>query len=204
MAARTAQDREALAFQFAVTTGKPRLGLRRFRVAAEWLARLRTERAARRPAAPTTRPRRWPKGARCWRCCRSTNSPGCRARTGSVPARFAAGRRARHAQRLHSRQPEPSRTSAPARTTSRTSPAGGSASSGRGVQHGSGVRPVGRTRRPGARARNSIATPGLGAGPTRIAHLDRERILALARLRVRRGALESASGRDAALRPSRR
>ncbi len=169
MAART--DRDALGFQFTLTTGKPRLRDSGYRVAADWLASLRAKDAL--PAGGSDDPVAALVEGRAVMAILSLDQLAKLPREGgAVPARFGlAGVPGTREMYSEKRLP-----GAPPNY----------------VPHFSGGRlGVVRTRCPRpeiafdlladlggpARGAELIATPGLGAGPTRTAHLDRERLL---------------------------
>lgn len=176
MAAR-AQDRDALAFQFAVTTGKPRLQNSGFVLAAEWIDHLRAAKAL--PALPDKGGTDDPIAALAdGRAVMAVLSLDQLARlpreNGAVPARFGlAG--VPGTRKVRGVETNPAAEIPP-----------------NFVPYFSGGRlGVVRTRCQSqeaafdlladlaspARGAELIATPGLGAGPTRVVHVDRERLL---------------------------
>jgi ABC-type glycerol-3-phosphate transport system substrate-binding protein len=178
LAARTARDRDALSFQFSVVTGKPRLRTEDggFRFAAAWLDRLRAAKAVPAPAAGAADD---PVAALAdGRAVLAVVSLDQLARLprdgGAVAARFALASvpGTRH-------YPDPGR------------PKGGSPQLNYIPYFSGGRLGVVRTRCPHpdaafdllaelggpTRGAEFIATPGLGAGPTRGAHLDRDRLV---------------------------
>ncbi|MBN9118127.1 MAG: extracellular solute-binding protein [Planctomycetes bacterium] len=173
LAAQTAKDREALAFQFAVTTGKPRLQSSGYVNAADWLARLRATNVLPAPGGADDPAAALSEGRAVMALVSLDQLARLPREGGAVPARFAL---------------------AGVPGTRQVRGAGPSPADGppNFVPYFSGGRlGVVRTRCPhqeaafdlladlGSPARGAelIATPGLGAGPTRVAHVDRERLL---------------------------
>ena len=172
LANRVEQDRNALAFQFTMTTGKSRLRNSGFLIAAEWLARLRAANAL--PAAggaddPTAA---LAEGRAVLALLSLDQLARLPREGGAVPARFAlAGVPGTRNMFGEKRTPEMPPNFVPYFSGGRLG--------------------VVRTRCPhqeaafdlltdlGSPARGAelIATPGLGAGPTRVVHVDRERLL---------------------------
>lgn len=172
LAARAGQDREALAFQFALATGKPRLRGSGFQLAADWVARLRTANTLPAPGGADDPVAALSEGRAVIAVLSLDQLARLPREGGAVPARFGlAG--VPGTRIVFGTQPNPE---LPANF----------------VPHFSGGRlGVVRTRCPhkeaafdlladlGSPARGAefVATPGLGAGPTRVVHVDRERLL---------------------------
>lgn len=172
LAARAEKDRDALAFQFAVTTGKPRLRTHGFAFAAGWIARLRASGALPPPGGSDDPVAALAENRAVMAVLSLDQLARLPRENGAVPPRFAlAG-------------VPGTRDVADVRRNLDIPP--------NFVPYFSGGR-LGVVR---ARCQNQdaafdlladlggparggelIATPGLGAGPTRVAHVDRERLL---------------------------
>jgi ABC-type glycerol-3-phosphate transport system substrate-binding protein len=175
LAARTASDRDALAFQFSVVTGKPRIQNEGFQIAARWLDRLRTRALfAAAPGASDDPIAALVEGRATLALVSLDQLSRLPRENGAVPARFALasvpGTRTFH---------DPERPKEIAQQLNY-------------VPYFSGGRlGVVRTRCPnpdaafelltelGGPAHSSelVGTPGLGAGPLRGAHLERDRLV---------------------------
>jgi ABC-type glycerol-3-phosphate transport system substrate-binding protein len=176
LAARTAGDRDALAFQFSVVTGRPRIQTDGFQTAARWLDRLRTARALPAPA---------PGG--------SDDPVAALADGRAVLALLTLDQLARLPRENGTVAARFGLASVPGTRTYRDPerPKGASAQLNYVPYFSGGRLGVVRTRCPNpdaafdllaelggpARSAELIATPGLGAGPTRGAHLDRDRLV---------------------------
>ncbi len=164
---------DLLAFQFALPSGQPRLRAPGFEDAAAWLAGLHATKCL--PAGGADDPIAALAEGRAALALVSLDQLARLPReNGVVPARFGianvpgAGQYfdPRRGARLRAdRELRPALLRRAVGRRPRAVPAPG----GR-------VRSVGRNRKPGARA-ELIGTPGLGAGPTRVGHLDNERLL---------------------------
>jgi multiple sugar transport system substrate-binding protein len=173
---RAEQNRDSLAFQFSVVTGKPRIQSEGFRLAAGWLDRLRTSKAlpAPAPGAPDDPVAALADGRAVLALVALDQLARLPRENGVVPARFGLasvpGTRHYH---------DPDRRSKGGEQLNY-------------VPHFSGGRlGVVRTRCPNpeaafdlladlggpAHSAELVATPGLGAGPMRGAHLDRDRLV---------------------------
>lgn len=173
--ARTERDREALAFQFSVVSGQPRLNSDGFRLASEWLARLHRE-GTLPPAGPDDPAAALADGRASLALMSLDQLAKLPREKGLVPTRFAVAGVPGTRTYVHANQ---------ITATTDTSP--------NYVPHFAGGRlGVVRSRCANAeiafdllaelgspaRSAELIATPGLGAGPTRGAHLERERRVA--------------------------
>jgi ABC-type glycerol-3-phosphate transport system substrate-binding protein len=171
---RAAGDRDVLAFQFSTVTGQPRLQAPGFQEAAKWLARLRTE-GALPPGGPTDPVAALADGRASLALLSLDQLAQLPREGGAVPARFAligvpGTRWFYHADKGQVLQ-DPNANYVPYFSGGRFG--------------------VVRSRCPHpeaafdlladlggpARGAEFIATPGLGAGPTRVSHLDRERLV---------------------------
>jgi ABC-type glycerol-3-phosphate transport system substrate-binding protein len=174
LAARTAHDRDAIAFTFSVVTGKPRLQAAGFEEAAKWLAQLHAEKSLA-PGSTDDPVAALAEGKAMLAVLTLDQLAKLPREGGVVPPRFALtgvpGTRIYYHADL--------KKIAPSATPNY-------------VPHFAGGRlGVVRTRCQNmdaafdlladlgspARSGELIATPGLGAGPTRVAHLDRERLI---------------------------
>jgi hypothetical protein len=171
LAAQTDKNNEALAFQFAVTTGKPRLAASGFAPAAAWLERLRASGAL--PADGPDDPAAALADGRAVMAVLSLDQLARLPREGgAVPPRFALAGVPGVRKVLDGARPD----DGPANYV---------------PYFGGGRLGVVRTRCANpdaafdlladlggpARGAELISTPGLGAGPTRVAHVERERLL---------------------------
>lgn len=172
-----AGDRDALAFQFAVTTGEPRLKAFGFQKAAEWFGRLRDSGALPGPGAPDDPVAALAEGRAVMAVLSLDQLARLPRENGQVAPRFAL-------------------TGVPGSRQFFDAAAGKPATAPPGtinyVPYFSGGRlGVVRTRCASAkaafdlladlggpaRAAEFVATPALGAGPTRSPHLDRDRLV---------------------------
>jgi hypothetical protein len=174
LAARTGRDRDALAFQFSVVTGKPRVRGPGFLFAASWLNRLRAAGALPAPGAPEDPVAALADGRAVLALVGLDQLARLPRENGVVPARFALasvpGTRTAH---------DPER------------PKAGAAHLNYVPYFCGGRFGAVRTRCPNpdaafdllaelggpARSAELVGTPGLGAGPLRTAHLDRDRLV---------------------------
>jgi ABC-type glycerol-3-phosphate transport system substrate-binding protein len=174
--ARVANDRDVLAFQFSTATGQPRLQAPGFQEAAKWLARLRTG-GALPPGGPADPAAALADGSASLALLSLDQLDQLARLTregGAVPARFAlVGVPGTHwffhadkGQVLR----DPNANYVPHFSGGRL-----------GVvrsrcQHPEAAFDLLADLGGPARGAEFIATPGLGAGPTRVSHLDRERL----------------------------
>jgi ABC-type glycerol-3-phosphate transport system substrate-binding protein len=174
LAARTANDRDALAFQFSVVTGKPLIRGEGFLFAAQWLERIRKVQAPPAPGAVEDPIVALADGRAVMALVGLDQLARLPRENGVVPARFGLasvpGTRNAH---------DPDRPKAAPQQLNY-------------VPYFCGGRfGVVRTRCPNAdaafdllvelggpaRSAELVGTPGLGAGPLRSAHLDRDRLV---------------------------
>lgn len=174
LAAKADANRDALAFQFAVTTGKPRLQTSGFLPAAKWLERIRLAKAVPLEPEPNDPVAALADGRAVMALLSLDQLARLPRENGVVPPRFALA--GVPGTREIFGAPERLPPDVPANY----------------VPHfGGGRLGVVRSRCPNpeaafdlladlggpARGAELIATPGLGAGPTRVIHVDRERLL---------------------------
>lgn len=173
LAAQADKSRDALGFQFAVTTGKPRLQASGYLSAARWLERLRAANALGAPE-PNDPVAALADGRAVMAVLSLDQLARLPRENGAVPSRFALagvpGTRA---------------------VAGREGPLPGDVPANYVPHFAGGRLGVVRTRCPHpeaafdlladlggpARGAELVATPGLGAGPTRVSHVDRERLL---------------------------
>lgn len=171
LAAQTANNRDAIAFHFSVVTGKPRLQTAGFQDAAKWLARLHAEKSL--PPGSTTDPVPALAQKQAMLALLSIDQLGKLARDatpGKPPFAFPAG--------AAPETPRFALTGVPGAKTYVPHFAGGRLGVVRSrCAHAEAAFDLLADLGGPARSAELVATPGLGAGPTRVAHLDRERLL---------------------------
>lgn len=172
LAAAAGQNREALAFQFTLATGKPRLRGSGFQLAADWIARLRTANTLPAPGGSDDPVAALSEGRAVMAVLSLDQLARLPREGGAVPARFAlAG--VPGTRHVFGAQPSPER---PSNFIPHFS--GGRLGVVRArCQHQEAAFDLLADLGGPARGAEFIATPGLGAGPTRVAHVDRERLL---------------------------
>jgi ABC-type glycerol-3-phosphate transport system substrate-binding protein len=174
LTARAARDRDALAFRFSLVTGRPRATGPGFRFAAEWLDRLRAAHAlpAPGPAGDDDPVAALADGRAALALLGLDQLARLPREGGAVPARFAL-------------------TAVPGTRAAPNRPKEAAAQLNYVPYFSGGRLGVVRTRCPHpdaafdllaeiggpVRSAELVATPGLGAGPTRNAHLDRDRLV---------------------------
>jgi ABC-type glycerol-3-phosphate transport system substrate-binding protein len=174
LAVRTASDRDALAFEFSVVTGAPRLQTDGFQFAARWLDRLRAAKALPAPDGSDDPIARLADGRAVLALVALDQLARLPREGGAVPARFGLAS-----------VPGTREYRDPARAQ------GGPAQLNYVPYFSGGRLGVVRAKCPNqdaafdllaelggpARSAELLSAPGLGAGPTRTAHLERDRLV---------------------------